>query len=106
MKADISVPLEKAKIPLPTLSQINADRITLLANQYWSPQTKENHLPYDAAIVDSIYQSEILGNKKKKPRVQSCTKMAEILASDTEERQTRTDREVVLGETVPTEADD
>ncbi|XP_045502358.1 RNA helicase aquarius [Colias croceus] len=62
MKVDVAAPSDKAKIPLPTLSQINADRITLLANQYWAPQTKENHLPYDAAIVESIYQAEILGS--------------------------------------------
>ncbi|CAG9565436.1 unnamed protein product [Danaus chrysippus] len=61
MKVDVQPP-EKPKIPLPTLSQINADRITLLAQQYWSPQTKEEHLPYDAAIVESIYQAEILGS--------------------------------------------
>ncbi|CAH2230636.1 jg19542 [Pararge aegeria aegeria] len=62
MKVDVQQNADKPKIPLPTLSQINADRITLLANQYWSPQTKENHLPYDAAIVESIYQAEILGS--------------------------------------------
>ncbi|CAH4036922.1 unnamed protein product [Pieris brassicae] len=62
MKVDVPAPNDKSKIPLPTLSQINADRITLLANQYWSPQTKDNHLPYDAAIVESIYQAEILGS--------------------------------------------
>ncbi|XP_045453071.1 RNA helicase aquarius [Melitaea cinxia] len=62
MKADVQPSPDKPKIPLPTLSQINADRITLLANQYWSPQTKDNHLPYDAAIVESIYQAEILGS--------------------------------------------
>ncbi|CAB3245883.1 unnamed protein product [Arctia plantaginis] len=33
-----------------------------LANQYWSPQNKESHLPYDASIVESIYQAEILGS--------------------------------------------
>ncbi|XP_041969753.1 RNA helicase aquarius [Aricia agestis] len=62
MKVDVQPPTDKPKIPLPTVSQINADRITLLANQYWSPQTKDNHLPYDASIVESIYQAEILGS--------------------------------------------
>ncbi|KAM3962478.1 RNA helicase aquarius-like [Aphomia sociella] len=62
MKTDSAPPGDKPKIPLPTLSQINADRITQLASQYWSPQTKENHLPYDASIVESIYQAEILGS--------------------------------------------
>ncbi|XP_047033898.1 RNA helicase aquarius [Helicoverpa zea] len=62
MKVEAAPPSDKPKIPLPTLSQINADRITQLANQYWSPQTKESHLPYDASIVESIYQAEILGS--------------------------------------------
>ncbi|XP_028166188.1 RNA helicase aquarius isoform X2 [Ostrinia furnacalis] len=62
MKVDTAPPADKPKIPLPTLSQINADRITQLASQYWSPQTKESHLPYDAAIVESIYHAEILGS--------------------------------------------
>ncbi|KPJ18165.1 Intron-binding protein aquarius [Papilio machaon] len=62
MKVDAAPPSEKPKIPLPTVSQINADRITQLAQQYWSPQTKDNHLPYDASIVESIYQTEILGS--------------------------------------------
>ncbi|CAG9134017.1 unnamed protein product [Plutella xylostella] len=62
MKTDTAPAPDKPKIPLPTVSQINSDRITQLANQYWSPQTKENHLPYDAAIVESIYQAEILGS--------------------------------------------
>ncbi|GBP03937.1 RNA helicase aquarius [Eumeta japonica] len=63
MKTDpVPVANEKPKIPLPTVSQINADRITLLANQYWSPQTKENHLPFDGMIVESIYQAEIIGS--------------------------------------------
>ncbi|CAH0728342.1 unnamed protein product, partial [Brenthis ino] len=62
MKTEVQPPPDKSKIPLPTLSQINADRITQLANQYWSPHTKEDHLPYDASIVESIYQAEILGS--------------------------------------------
>ncbi|KAG6449940.1 RNA helicase aquarius isoform X1 [Manduca sexta] len=62
MKVDATPPPDKPKIPLPTLSQINADRITQLATQYWSPQSKETHLPYDASIVESIYHTEILGS--------------------------------------------
>lgn len=33
MKADVQPSPDKPKIPLPTLSQINADRITLVSNQ-------------------------------------------------------------------------
>lgn len=62
MKVDATPSTDKPKIPLPTVSQINADRITQLANHYWSPQTKLNHLPYDASIVESIYLAEILGS--------------------------------------------
>lgn len=32
MKADVPVAVEKPKIPLPTVSQINADRITQVNN--------------------------------------------------------------------------
>lgn len=31
MKVDVPAPSDKSKIPLPTLSQINADRITLVS---------------------------------------------------------------------------
>lgn len=34
MKVDVPVPNDKSKIPLPTLSQINADRITLVSRGY------------------------------------------------------------------------
>ncbi|PSN56916.1 Intron-binding protein aquarius [Blattella germanica] len=52
----------KSKGPAPTVDQINADRITQLANQYWAPYTVENHLPFDDKIVEDIYIREIYGS--------------------------------------------
>ncbi|XP_069675214.1 RNA helicase aquarius [Periplaneta americana] len=51
----------KSKGPAPTVDQINADRITQLANQYWAPYTVENHLPFDDKVVEDIYIKEIYG---------------------------------------------
>lgn len=51
----------KSKGPAPTVDQINADRITQLANQYWAPYTIENHLPFDDRVVEDIYVKEIHG---------------------------------------------
>ncbi|RZF44564.1 hypothetical protein LSTR_LSTR001322 [Laodelphax striatellus] len=53
----------KSKGPAPTVDQINADRITQLANQYWAPHTEQKHLPYDSKVVDDIYITELLGSK-------------------------------------------
>lgn len=42
-----------------TLAQIKSDKLTLLADQYWSPHTAKNHLPYNAEIIVDIYNNEI-----------------------------------------------
>lgn len=42
-----------------TLAQIKSDKLTLLAEQYWSPHTAKNHLPYNAEIIVDIYNNEI-----------------------------------------------
>lgn len=42
-----------------TVEQISADRVTFLAQQYWSPDTKEKHLPYDPQVISDIYESEV-----------------------------------------------
>lgn len=63
MTADTGTQQIKSKGPAPTVDQINADRITQLANQYWAPHTKQNHLPFDKAIVEDIYTREIFGSK-------------------------------------------
>ncbi|XP_023721856.1 RNA helicase aquarius [Cryptotermes secundus] len=52
----------KSKGPAPTVDQINADRITQLANRYWAPYTIENHLPFDDRVVEDIYTKEIRGS--------------------------------------------
>lgn len=81
-------PSGKQKTSALTISQINADKLTLvskntnhitstsffrqhsfgiyfefictkLANQYWAPQTVDSHLPYNAKIIDDIYYKEI-----------------------------------------------
>ncbi|KAL5235350.1 hypothetical protein ACI65C_002760 [Semiaphis heraclei] len=44
----------------PTIDQINADRITQLASKYWAPNLESNqYLPYDAKVVENIYNEEI-----------------------------------------------
>lgn len=47
----------------PTVEQINADKITQLANKYWAPHTATFHLPFDPQIVDNIYVDEICVTK-------------------------------------------
>ena len=42
-----------------TVDQITSDRITFLAQQYWSPDTKDQHLPYDPQIIEDVYQTEV-----------------------------------------------
>ena len=42
-----------------TVDQISTDRVTLLAQEYWSPDTVESHLAYNPQIIEDIYQSEI-----------------------------------------------
>ncbi|XP_058061541.1 RNA helicase aquarius [Anopheles bellator] len=42
-----------------TISQINADEITFLANRYWAPDTASTHEPYDAQVIENVYRTEI-----------------------------------------------
>lgn len=42
-----------------TVDQISSDRITFLAQQNWSPETKDNHQAYDHEIIEDIYQADI-----------------------------------------------
>ncbi|XP_065342666.1 RNA helicase aquarius [Cloeon dipterum] len=58
-QAEKSGTAAKAKGPAPTLEQINADRITQLANQYWAPYAAEKRLPFNSKVVDEIYCKEI-----------------------------------------------
>ncbi|CAL4185042.1 unnamed protein product [Meganyctiphanes norvegica] len=42
-----------------TVDQISADRVTFLAQQYWSPETKDTHQPYDPQVIEDVYQTEV-----------------------------------------------
>ncbi|XP_017104861.2 RNA helicase aquarius [Drosophila bipectinata] len=42
-----------------TMSQLSSDVIWQLASKYWAPDTKEDHLPYSAKIIEKIYSDEI-----------------------------------------------
>ncbi|XP_063985951.1 RNA helicase aquarius [Diachasmimorpha longicaudata] len=53
----------KSNNPAPTVEQINADRITQLANKYWAPHTTDSHFPFDPKIVEEIYIQEICASK-------------------------------------------
>ncbi|OXU23077.1 hypothetical protein TSAR_003253, partial [Trichomalopsis sarcophagae] len=57
------LPPIKINNPAPTVEQINADRITQLANKYWAPQTSDSHQAFSAQIVDDIYIEEICVSK-------------------------------------------
>lgn len=45
----------------PTVAQIKSDKLTLLANQYWSPNENEKRSPFNPAIIVDIYKTEIIG---------------------------------------------
>ncbi|XP_063707017.1 RNA helicase aquarius [Culicoides brevitarsis] len=49
-----------------TVADIKADKITQLAHQYWSLETKDNHLPFDPKVVDDIYRHEIQSNQRQR----------------------------------------
>ncbi|KAJ3613227.1 hypothetical protein NHX12_019477, partial [Muraenolepis orangiensis] len=54
-------PLSK-KVAAPSVSQINAEYVTQLANKYWAPHVK-NKLPFDPKVLEDIYEKEILSSK-------------------------------------------
>lgn len=45
-----------------TVTQIKSDKLTLLANQYWSPQDNQELLPFSADIIVDIYRNDILSS--------------------------------------------
>ncbi|CAD7092555.1 unnamed protein product [Hermetia illucens] len=59
----------KTKIPVVTVSQINADVISQLANVYWSPETQTEHRPFDASVIENVYTNEIANSKHSVRRV-------------------------------------
>ncbi|XP_076151695.1 RNA helicase aquarius isoform X1 [Alosa pseudoharengus] len=50
------------KIAAPSVSQINAEYVTQLANKYWAPLVKKK-LPFDPKVIEDIYQNEIQKSK-------------------------------------------
>lgn len=58
-------PKQKSKGSI-TISQIKSDKLTLLADQYWSPHTSNEHLSFNSEIIADIYNNEI--NRKDSMR--------------------------------------
>ncbi|XP_060647054.1 RNA helicase aquarius [Drosophila nasuta] len=52
-----------------TLDQFSSDVIWQLASQYWSPDTKAEHLPYNAGIIEQIYADEMSSGKSSARRI-------------------------------------
>ncbi|KAM6460193.1 RNA helicase aquarius [Liasis olivaceus] len=50
------------KIVAPTVSQINAEFVTQLANKYWAPHVKKK-LPFETKVIEDVYEKEIVRSK-------------------------------------------
>ncbi|XP_007576287.1 RNA helicase aquarius [Poecilia formosa] len=50
------------KVAAPSVSQINAEYVTQLANKYWAPHVKEK-LPFDPQVMEDVYEKEIFSSK-------------------------------------------
>ncbi|XP_054826710.1 RNA helicase aquarius isoform X2 [Eublepharis macularius] len=50
------------KIVAPTVSQINAEFVTQLANKFWAPHVKKR-LPFESKVIEDIYGKEIVRSK-------------------------------------------
>ncbi|KAK2517184.1 Aqr [Columba livia] len=50
------------KVVAPTVSQINAEYVTQLANKYWAPHVKKK-LPFDSKVIEDVYTKEIVKSK-------------------------------------------
>lgn len=48
-----------------TVAQIKTDKLTLLANQYWSPHDNQKILPFNADIIVDIYRNDIIGSSTR-----------------------------------------
>ena len=49
----------KSRQSAPTMDQIQSDRLTKFANDFWSPQTAKSHSDYNPEIIDNIYQKDL-----------------------------------------------
>ncbi|XP_043929809.1 RNA helicase aquarius isoform X2 [Protopterus annectens] len=50
------------KTTAPTVSQINAEFVTQLANKYWAPHVKKK-LAFDSMVIEEVYQKEMVTSK-------------------------------------------
>ncbi|XP_060117192.1 RNA helicase aquarius isoform X1 [Heteronotia binoei] len=50
------------KIVAPTVSQINAEFVTQLANKFWAPHVKKK-LPFESKVIEDVYGKEIVRSK-------------------------------------------
>ncbi|KAJ6667340.1 hypothetical protein lerEdw1_017318 [Lerista edwardsae] len=50
------------KVVAPTVSQINAEFVTQLANKYWAPHVKKK-LPFETKVIEDVYGKEIVRSK-------------------------------------------
>jgi intron-binding protein aquarius len=53
---------KRARGAEPTVDQIQSDNLTALAKTYWAPQTKKNHVDFNADVVAEIYRNDIKGS--------------------------------------------
>lgn len=44
---------------LPTLGEIESDKLTKLSAEFWAPHTLKSHKAYDPAVIDDIYKSDL-----------------------------------------------
>ena len=49
----------KSRQNVPTMDQIQSDRLTKYANEYWSPQTLKKHLDYDPKVIEDVYKVDL-----------------------------------------------
>ena len=49
----------KSRNNVPTMDQIQSDRLTKFAQQYWSPLTAKNHLDFNSEIIEDIYKVDL-----------------------------------------------
>ena len=45
----------------PTMDQIQADRLTNLANKYWAPHTQKQHADFDGQVIRDVYAQDLRG---------------------------------------------
>ena len=44
---------------LPTLGEIESDKLTKLSAEFWAPHTLKSHKSYDPAVIEDIYKSDL-----------------------------------------------